>query len=427
MSGGEQQRVSIAVALANDPEVVFADEPTGELDSGTSQQVFDALRTANSELGVSIVVVTHDHEVTEQVQRTVEIRDGRTSSEVLRRSGEGGGPAEQFAVLDRAGRVQLPREYIEELRMRDRVRLAKDPDHIGVWPDLGSAAHTPTREGGDAVRNMIEVEGLTRTFGSGGTAVHAVDDVSFTVPEGQLCAVVGRSGSGKTTLLNLIGGLDKPDAGRITVDGKQLAGPGRSLGEKELAALRRDLFGFVFQSFALIPILSAAENVGIPLRLRKTAVAAREERVELLLNMVGLSAHMKQRPGELSGGQQQRVALARALANSPRVLIADEPTGQLDSETGRAVMRLLRAVVAAENVTALVATHDPLMMEMADRVITIGDGRLVGDSTPIGDVEARRRSGGIGRPRGGMALRLGRGCRVCPACRTPPSVRSCNG
>ena len=240
--------------------------------------------------------------------------------------------------------------------------------------------------------DMIEVEGLRRTFGSGENAVHAVEDVSFTVPEGQLCAIVGRSGSGKTTLLNLIGGLDKPDAGRIAVDGKQLAGPGRNLGEKELAALRRDLFGFVFQSFALIPILSAAENVGIPLRLRRTPVAEREQRVELLLNMVGLGGHTKQRPGEMSGGQQQRVALARALANSPRVLIADEPTGQLDSETGRAVMRLLRAVVAAENVTALVATHDPLMMELADRVITVGDGRLLADS----DGDAEGAGAGVG-------------------------------
>jgi len=138
MSGGEQQRVSIAVALANDPEVVFADEPTGELDSATSQQVFDALRTANEQLGVSIVVVTHDHDVTDQVQRTVEIRDGRTSTEVLRRGGEQGGAAEQFAVLDRAGRVQLPRQYIDDLRMKDRVRLAKNADHVGVWPDLAS-------------------------------------------------------------------------------------------------------------------------------------------------------------------------------------------------------------------------------------------------------------------------------------------------
>ena len=229
--------------------------------------------------------------------------------------------------------------------------------------------------------DMIVVENLYRTFGSGDNAVHACEDISFSVPRGQLCAVVGRSGSGKTTLLNLIGGLDKPDSGRVVVDGRQLAGPGKGLGEKQLAALRRDLFGFVFQSFALIPILSAAENVGIPLRLRRTAVAEREERVDLLLRMVGLGEHMKQRPGEMSGGQQQRVALARALANSPRVLIADEPTGQLDSETGRAMMRLMRAVVAAENVTALVATHDPLMMELADRVITLGDGKLLSDTT----------------------------------------------
>jgi putative ABC transport system ATP-binding protein len=232
-----------------------------------------------------------------------------------------------------------------------------------------------------AETDMIVVEGLTRTFGSGDTAVHACEDISFTVPRGQLCAVVGRSGSGKTTLLNLIGGLDKPDGGRVVVDGRQLAGPGRGLGERELASLRRDLFGFVFQSFALIPILSAAENVGIPLRLRRTPVPEREERVDLLLKMVGLGEHMRQRPGEMSGGQQQRVALARALANSPRVLIADEPTGQLDSETGRAMMRLMRAVVAAENVTALVATHDPLMVELADRVITLGDGKLLSDTT----------------------------------------------
>ena len=151
MSGGEQQRVSIAVALANDPDVVLADEPTGELDSVTSQLVFDALRTANSELGVSIVVVTHDHGVTEQVQRTVEIRDGRTSTEVLRRhDGEGGfATPERFAVLDRAGRVQLPREYIEALGMKDRVRLVENTDHIGVWPGRGSAAAREPEVEGD--------------------------------------------------------------------------------------------------------------------------------------------------------------------------------------------------------------------------------------------------------------------------------------
>jgi putative ABC transport system ATP-binding protein len=223
---------------------------------------------------------------------------------------------------------------------------------------------------------MIVVEGLNRDYGAGRTAVRALREVSFAVPEGQLCAVVGRSGSGKTTLLNLVGGLDRPDSGRVVVDGRDLSG----LRESQLSNVRRDLFGFVFQSFALIPILSAAENVGIPLRLRKTPVAEREARVALLLNLVGLADHADQRPTELSGGQQQRVAIARALANMPRVLIADEPTGQLDSETGRGVMRLLRAVVASEGVTVLVATHDPQMIELADRVVALADGALVADT-----------------------------------------------
>ncbi|CAM5484004.1 ABC transporter ATP-binding protein [Streptomyces californicus] len=149
------------------------------------------------------------------------------------------------------------------------------------------------------------------------------------------------------------------------------------LGEKGLLELRRDRVGFIFQSFGLIPILSAAENVGVPLRLRKADPAERDERVALLLSLVGLADHAEQRPGELSGGQQQRVAIARALANRPALLIADEPTGQLDAETGLAVMELLRAVVRSENVTALVATHDPQLLGLADRVLELSDGHIV--------------------------------------------------
>jgi putative ABC transport system ATP-binding protein len=134
---------------------------------------------------------------------------------------------------------------------------------------------------------------------------------------------------------------------------------------------------YVFQTFGLVPVLSAAENVGVPLRLRRLPTPVREERVALLLDLVGLGAHAHQRPGELSGGQQQRVAIARALANSPRLLIADEPTGQLDTATGQAVMALLRAVVEAEGMTAIVSTHDPLMMSLADRVVRLADGRVV--------------------------------------------------
>ncbi|MBV1942348.1 ABC transporter ATP-binding protein [Streptomyces sp. Qhu-G9] len=220
---------------------------------------------------------------------------------------------------------------------------------------------------------MVRVENVHRSYGSGTTAVHALRGVSFDIPRGELVALKGRSGSGKTTLLNLVGGLDEPDDGRITVDGLDLSG----LGENGLLELRRDRIGFVFQSFGLIPILTAAENVGVPMRLRRVDPREREERVELLLSLVGLADHAAQRPGELSGGQQQRVAIARALANNPALLIADEPTGQLDAETGIGVMELLRAVVRSEQVTALVATHDAALLDLADRVLELGDGEIV--------------------------------------------------
>jgi putative ABC transport system ATP-binding protein len=224
-----------------------------------------------------------------------------------------------------------------------------------------------------ATGTMVRVEDVRKSYGRDSAAVHALRGVSFDVPRGELVALKGRSGSGKTTLLNIVGGLDTPDAGRVEVDGRDLA----ELDEDGLLALRRDRVGFVFQSFGLVPILTAAENVGVPMRLRRAAPREREERVELLLALVGLSDHAAQRPGELSGGQQQRVAIARALANDPALLIADEPTGQLDAETGHSVMELLRAVVRSERVTALVATHDATLLDLADRVLELRDGEIV--------------------------------------------------
>jgi putative ABC transport system ATP-binding protein len=219
---------------------------------------------------------------------------------------------------------------------------------------------------------MLTVRGVDRTFGSGAGAVHALRDVSFDVAPGTMVAVVGRSGSGKTTLLNVVGGLDRPDAGTVVVDGMEVT----ALDEEGLSRLRRESVAYVFQTFGLIPVLSAAENVGVPLRMSRRPVEERERRVALLLELVGLADHAEQRPGELSGGQQQRVAIARALAASPRLLIADEPTGQLDAETGLSVMALLRGVVESEGVTALVSTHDSVMMSLADRVLHISDGRV---------------------------------------------------
>ncbi|MBY8871222.1 ABC transporter ATP-binding protein [Micromonospora sp. PLK6-60] len=223
--------------------------------------------------------------------------------------------------------------------------------------------------------DVVQVEQVNRTFGRGEHAVHAVRDVSLTARRGELVVVRGRSGAGKTTLLNLVGGLDRPDSGQVRVAGRDVSGAP----ERELLELRRGTIGFVFQTFGLVPILSAAENVGVPLRLARVPAAEREERVAVLLELVGLGGQAQQRPYELSGGQQQRVAVARALANEPALLIADEPTGQLDSETGRSIMDLLRAVVHARGMTALVATHDPALIELADRTLTLRDGRLATD------------------------------------------------
>ncbi len=225
------------------------------------------------------------------------------------------------------------------------------------------------------VTDMLAVTDVVRTFGSGRAATRALRGVSFDVRAGQLVALRGRSGSGKTTLLNIVGGLDLPDRGQVRVGGRDVT----AMSSRERMELRRTSVAFIFQSFGLIPILSAAENVGVPLRIAGTAPKEREERVRLMLDIVGLGEHAKQRPGELSGGQQQRVAIARALAGRPQVLLADEPTGQLDSETAKQIMRLLRAVVQSEGVTALVATHDPGLIDIADSVLVLEDGTIKPD------------------------------------------------
>ncbi len=219
---------------------------------------------------------------------------------------------------------------------------------------------------------LVDVRDVTRTFGSGGTAVHALRGVSCTIRQGELTALVGRSGSGKTTLLNIIGGLDRPTAGSVHVAGHEVT----AMSERERMLFRRNTVAFIFQSFGLIPILSAAENAGMPLRIAGAPVGEREERVRLMLSLVGLADHARQRPNELSGGQQQRVAIARALASNPTLLIADEPTGQLDSQTGRQILRLLRTVVRSEGITALVATHDPVLIDIADATLALQDGVL---------------------------------------------------
>jgi putative ABC transport system ATP-binding protein len=220
---------------------------------------------------------------------------------------------------------------------------------------------------------VAETARLSRDYRSGSTVVHALRSVDFVVRRGEMVAVRGRSGSGKTTLLNLLGGLDRPTSGRVVINGRDLA----EMGEGEMTDLRRSQVAFVFQTFGLVPFLTAAENVEVPLRLVRAEPAAREARVTELLALVGLLDRERHRPHELSGGEQQRTAIARALANRPELLLADEPTGQLDFETGHRVMQLLRSVMAVEGSTIVVATHDPLMLDVADRVVELRDGELL--------------------------------------------------
>lgn len=222
---------------------------------------------------------------------------------------------------------------------------------------------------------IVRCEQLHKSYGRGAARVHAVRDVSLDVGAGELVVVRGPSGSGKTTLLNLLGGLDTPDSGRVWVCDREVTGAS----EDELVELRRHELGFVFQTFALLPVLSARENVDLPLRLAGVPVAEREPRVAELLEAVGLTPHSEQRPAELSGGQQQRLGIARALSTGPRLVIADEPTGQLDSVNAEAMMTLIADLVRSRGIAAIVSTHDPRMAEHADRVIGMHDGALVSD------------------------------------------------
>jgi putative ABC transport system ATP-binding protein len=220
---------------------------------------------------------------------------------------------------------------------------------------------------------LVVTEGLGRDFEIGGRTVRSLHDVDLRVRRGALTVVHGRSGSGKTTLLNVIGSLDRPTHGRVWLDGEDVS----AQSEEALVDLRREKIGFVFQSFGLVPILTAAENVEVPLRLLKTEPTERDRRVAELLDLVGLQGRAGHRPYELSGGEQQRVAICRALANRPELLIADEPTAQLDSANALTIMELIRDLVQSEGVTAIVATHDTLLLDVADAVAELRDGALV--------------------------------------------------
>ena len=225
------------------------------------------------------------------------------------------------------------------------------------------------------MNTVIETKDLTRTFGEAETQVTALDHVSVTIEEGEFTAIIGPSGSGKTTLLQLIGGLDEPNAGEVWLSGANIA----TMSGKQLSDFRRDHIGFIFQSYNLIPVLSAEENIEYIMLLQGVSEQQRKTRVQEMLALVGLEGLGNRRPSHLSGGQQQRVAVARAMASKPDIILADEPTANLDSATGIALLEMMRELNQQMNMTFVFSTHDQKIMDRADRLIHLEDGRIYED------------------------------------------------
>ena len=388
LSGGEQQRVALAIALANNPPLLLGDELTGQVDSESAMQVLDAVQALNQTYGTTAVIVTHDPLVASRVDRVVTVRDGRTSTEIRRRKDQENGTSheEEWVILDQVGRLQLPRAFVNTLEMRERVRLHLEPDHISIWAQEGSkgielddsqpppVAYLEMTAGDQQADAGIPVttENLTRTFELAGKEIHALWEVDLEIPAGYLTAIKGPSGSGKTTLLNLIAGLDEPSGGDVRIGERLLS----QMSPLEKIGLCRQEIGYVFQTFGLLPFLTVEENVQVPLRLLNTSRQERRALVDEVLKTVGLADRATHRIYELSGGEQQRVAIARALVKRPSLILADEPTGQLDSLTGASIIALLKEIATQTGVTVVIASHDPNVHEAADWIFELKDGRL---------------------------------------------------
>lgn len=224
-----------------------------------------------------------------------------------------------------------------------------------------------------ATQPLLVADHVSRTFHLEGEEVHAVRDISLTINRGRFVAIVGRSGSGKTTLLNLLAGLDTPTSGQVRFEGRGVS----EMGEKEMTELRRHRIGIVFQSFGLLPLLSAFENVELPLRIAGVGARIRNERAEEVLDLVGLLPRARHRPFELSGGEQQRVAIARAVVMRPSVILADEPTGELDSANAESIFGLFSEMAGAEEMAIITTTHDQTLLDMAQEVYEMGDGLII--------------------------------------------------
>jgi ABC-type lipoprotein export system ATPase subunit len=361
LSGGEQQRVALCAALAHRPRVFLADEPTGELDAATADQVYDVLGELVREHGCTTVIVSHDPESARIADRIVRIRDGRVSEEWSRAEGEA-----NTIVVGRGGWLRLPEELLLRAGIGAKATARFDDGRVVVEPSGEARAVEPvshTLEVSDTTpsRLVLTATGLTHRYGT--TTVF--EDVGVALHAGRLHTITGPSGSGKTTLLHLLAGLELPNAGTVSVDGSELT----ALDRTARAHVRREKIAYIGQPAGLVPHLSALENVELALALR----GRDETRPDALaaLDSVGLSERATQRVARLSQGERARVAIARAVATRPLVLLADEPTSRLDGANAISVAILLGRLARDTGAAVVCATHDPLVIEQSDTSISL--------------------------------------------------------
>ena len=365
LSGGEQQRIAVCAALAARPELLIADEPTGELDAASARELLGLIGELVRESGSTALVVSHDPVAAGGADRVVHVRDGRISDERVTGAGA------DSIVVGRGGWVRLPEDLLRAAGIQSHAQAELREGAVVVQPsgvsDDPSQPATATRgEAGSpearsdsSQASLVEARGLTKRYGK----ATPIDGLDASFAPGRLTVVTGPSGSGKTTLLHLLAGLELPDAGEVVVDGVALSGLDRA-GRSEL---RRTRLAFVGQTLGLIPFLGARENAELGLELRGLP----REGVDEALAAVGLEEHADRPVAELSAGQRERAALARAIAVRPRVIVADEPTARLDGANALALGTLLAEVARTTGATVICATHDPLLIDQADAELSL--------------------------------------------------------